>query len=141
MWPKKFEDRLASWSQLRNRCAALELEQAMKEINAWWFQTAWIPYHLHWDERAVWPDPWQLLEDDLFCPLARGLGILYTIAIINHPDIESAVLTEVGGDNLVLINKKKYILNWDRDEIVNINLGLQNPRRSVDLEQIQQQIK
>ena len=141
MWPKKFEDRLASWSQLRNRCVILELDPALKEINAWWFQTSWIPYHLHWDERAVWPDPWQLLEDDLFCPLARGLGILYTIAIINHPEIESAVLTEVGGDNLVLINKSKYILNWDRDEIVNINLGLQNPRRSVDLEQIQQQIK
>ena len=141
MWPKKFEDRLAAWSQLRNRCAVMELDQALKEINAWWFQPAWIPYHLHWDERTVWPDPWQLLEDDLFCPLARGLGILYTVAIINHPDIESAVLTEVGGDNLVLINKKKYILNWDRDEIVNINLGLQNPRRSVDLEQIQQQIK
>ena len=141
MLPKKFEDRLAAWSQLRNRCADMELDQALKEINTWWFQPAWMPYHLHWDERAVWPDPWQLLEDDLFCPLARGLGILYTIAIINHPDIESAVLTEVGGDNLVLINKKKYILNWDRDEIVNINLGLQNPRRSVDLEQIQQQIK
>ena len=141
MWPKTFEDRLVQWSQLKKRASALPLELAMQEINHWWFQTAWVPYHLHWDDRANWPDPWQLLEDNLFCPLARGLGILYTIAIINHPDIESAVLTEVGGDNLVLINKSKYILNWDRAEIVNINLGLQNPRRSVDLKQIQQQIK
>ena len=141
MWPKQFGDRLAAWNQLRNQSLAQPMDQAVANINAWWFDTPWIPYHLHWDDRDNWPDPWQLLEDNIYCGLARGLGILYTIAIINHPDIESAVLTEVGGDNLVLINKSKYILNWDRAEIVNINLGLQNPRRSVDLTQIQQQIK
>jgi len=141
MWHKDFGDRLAAWNQLRNQSLAQPVDQTLAAINTWWFNTPWIPYHLHWDDRNNWPDPWQLLEDNIYCPLARGLGILYTIAIINHPDIESAVLTEVGGDNLVLINKSKYILNWDRDEIVNINLGLQNPRRSVDLEQVQQQIK
>ena len=141
MWPHTFADRLVAWNQLRNHVAELPLEQALVSINAWWFRTPWIPYHLHWDDQPVWPDPWQLLDDNLFCGLARGLGILYTIAIINHPDIESAVLTEVDSDNLVLINKSKYILNWDRDEIVNINLGRQNPRRSVSLQQIQQQIK
>ena len=141
MWPKQFGDRLAAWNQLRNQSLAQPMDQAVANINAWWFDTPWIPYHLHWDDRDNWPDPWQLLEDNIYCPLARGLGILYTIAIINHPDIESAVLTEVGGDNLVLINKKKYILNWDRDEIVNINLGHKNPRRCVSLDQVKQQIK
>lgn len=141
MWQKDFGDRLAAWNQLRTQSLSLPLESALMTINNWWFTTPWIPYHLHWDERQNWPDPWQLLEDNVYCGLARGLGMLYTIAIINRADIESAVLTEVGGDNLVLINKEKYILNWDRDEIVNINLGLQNPRRSVSLDQIQQQIK
>ena len=141
MWPKQFGDRLAAWNQLRNQSLAQPVDQALASINAWWFDAPWIPYHLHWDERDKWPDPWQLLEDNIYCPLARGLGILYTIAIINHPDIDSAELTEVDSDNLVLIDKKKYILNWDRHEIVNINLGLRNPRRSVSLEQIKQQIK
>ena len=141
MWHKNFGDRLAAWNQLRNESLLVPKEQALALVNSWWFETPWIPYHLHWDERDLWPDPWQLLEDNLFCSLARGLGILYTIAIINHPDIDSAVLTEVGGDNLVLINKSKYILNWDKEEIVNINLGRQNPRRSVSLELIKQQIK
>ena len=141
MWHKNFGDRLAAWNQLRNQSLNQPVETALANINAWWFDTPWIPYHLHWDERVNWPDPWQLLEDNLYCGLARGLGILYTIAIVNHPDIDSAELTEVGSDNLVLINKSKYILNWDRDEIVNINLGPQNPRRSISLEQIKQQVK
>ena len=141
MWHKNFGDRLAAWNQLRTQSLALPVDQALVTINSWWFQTPWMPYHLHWDDRANWPDPWQLLEDNLFCSLARGLGILYTIAIINHADIDLAELVEVDGDNLVLINNSKYILNWDRDEIVNINLGMKNLRRSVSLEQIQQQIK
>ena len=141
MWHANFGDRLAAWNQLRTQSLSQSGPQALATINAWWFQTTWIPYHLHWDDRDNWPDPWQLLEDNIYCGLARGLGILYTIAIINHPDINDAVLIEVGSDNLVLINKKKYILNWDRDEIVNINLGQQNPRHSISLEQIKQQIK
>ena len=141
MWPHTFADRLVSWNHLREQSKNIPLDQSLAMINAWWFRPAWIPYHLHWDEQDNWPDPWQLLDDNLFCPLARGLGILYTIAIINRPDVDDAVLTEVDCDNLVLINKKKYILNWDRDEIVNINLGRQNPKRSVSLKQIQQQIK
>lgn len=141
MWHKDFSNRLSHWNRLRSQAIVQPLEQSLVTINSWWFQTSWVPYHLHWDDRTNWPDPWQLLEDNIFCPLARGLGILYTIAIINRPDIESAVLTEVGGDNLVLINNSKYILNWDKEEIVNINLGYQNPRRSVSLEQIQKQIK
>mgnify|MGYP003334949540 CR=1 FL=1 len=141
MWPKTFEERLTAWNQLRQSAKILPVESALLEINTWWFRTPWIPYHLHWDDRPTWPDPWQLLSDNIFCSLARGLGILYTIAIINHPDIDDAVLTEVGSDNLVLINKKKYILNWDADQIVNINIGNQTPKHSVSLEQIKQQIK
>lgn len=141
MWHRNFSERLSSWNELRSQVQHQPLEQALWSINSWWFSAPWVPYHLHWDDRNSWPDPWQLLDDNIYCGLARGLGILYTIAIINRADIGSAVLAEVDSDNLVLIDKSKYILNWDKEEIVNINLGPQNPRRSVSLDQIQQQIK
>ena len=141
MWPKDFGNRLEAWNQLRNQSLEQPLDTVLSSINTWWFHTPWVPYHLHWDERTNWPDPWQLLEDNVYCELARGLGMLYTIAIINRADIDTVVLTEVDSDNLVLIDKSKYILNWDKEEIVNINLGPQNPRRSVSLDQVKQQIK
>jgi len=141
MWHRSFSERLESWSVLRQQAQTQPLESALKTINTWWFSAPWVPYHLHWDDQNTWPDPWQLLDDNIYCGLARGLGILYTITIIDHPDIESAVLTEVDGDNLVLINKSKYILNWDQEEIVNIRLGIQNPRRIIGLDQIKQHIK
>ncbi len=141
MWPRTFDERLASWTQLRQQAALADPESALTAINSWWFQTPWRAYHLHWDDQADWPDPWQLLSDNLYCPLARGLGILYTIALLDRPDLQDSVLAEVGSDNLVLINREKYILNWDLDTIVNTSPRVLNSRHSVTQEQIKQQIK
>ena len=141
MWQQPFAERLESWHQLRTQAQIVPLEEALRSINTWWFQTPWCPYHLHWDERKDWPDPWQLLDDNIYCPLARGLGIMYTLTIIDRVDLQDAVLSEYGSDNLVLVNKKKYILNWDADEIVNINPGKANSRRSITQAQIKQQLR
>ena len=140
MWPKTFAERLESWSQLRIQASTADVETALRAINSWWFQTPWRAYHLHWDDHAVWPDPWQLLSDDLYCPLARGLGILYTITMLDRPDLQDAVLAEFDSDNLVLVAKKKYILNWDSDTVVNINPTVSRTRHSITQEQIKQQI-
>jgi hypothetical protein len=141
MWPKTFAERLESWTQLRKHTSTADVETALHAINSWWFQTPWRAYHLHWDDRAVWPDPWQLLSDDLYCPLARGLGILYTITILDRPDLQDAVLAEFDSDNLVLVAKKKYILNWDSTTVVNINPTGSQTRQSITQEQIKQQIR
>ena len=120
IWPKTFADRLEAWSALRAEAHALNCQEALEKINAWWFQIPWKPYYLHWDDQPVWPDPWQLLSDNIYCDLARGLGILYTISLLDRADLTPAtlVLTEQG-DNLVLVAKEKYILNWSPDSVVN----------------------
>jgi hypothetical protein len=120
MWPQTFDARLASWIQLRDRTQTLPLETALLEINRWWFGTPWRPYYLHWDDQTTWPDPWQLLSDDVYCDLARALGILYTISMLDRADMVDAelVLTEAGS-NLVQVAKEKYILNWSPDTVVN----------------------
>jgi hypothetical protein len=142
MWPKTFPERLQAWAALREQCASMDLESAVEKIDAWWQQTPWCPYHLHWDDRANWPDPWQLLDDNLYCSVARGLGIMYTIAMLDREDLQDAVLVEVGGDNLVLVSQGKYILNWDCDAVVNISPSYKNnTRRSIAQSDIKLQIK
>lgn len=120
IWPVNFDDRLQSWAQLRDQCQTLSLADALLAVNQWWFRSPWRPYYLHWDDWAMWPDPWQLLSDNTFCDLARALGILYTISLLDRADMADAelVLTEEG-DNLVLVAKEKYILNWSVDSVVN----------------------
>ena len=120
MWPVNFADRLTAWADLRSRCQSLDLESALTTVNQWWFDSPWQPYYLHWDDQPKWPDPWQLLSDNVYCDLAKALGILYTISLLDRADMADAelVLAE-DGSNLVLVAKEKYILNWNKDLIVN----------------------
>jgi hypothetical protein len=89
-------------------------------VNAWWFDAPWRPYYLHWDDQPAWPDPWQLLSDDVYCDLARGLGIVYTISMLDRADMAptTLILTD-DGSNLVQVAKEKYILNWQAEQVVN----------------------
>jgi hypothetical protein len=120
MWPTTFEARLQSWADLRVQVQAIECRQALEKINIWWHQTPWKPYYLHWDDQATWPNPWQLLSDDVYCPVARALGILYTISMLDRADMVDAkmILTD-SGDNLVQVAQGKYILNWSPNSVVN----------------------
>jgi hypothetical protein len=141
MWPINFSQRLAAWNQMRNQVADLPVEAALFQINEWWFRAPWTPYHLHWDDRVNWPDPWQLLDDNVYCSLARALGIVYTIALIDRSDIQDAVLMEFDSDNLVLVHNRKYILNWDSTEIVNISPNPSKTSKFVTQKQIKQQLR
>lgn len=130
MWPTTFSSRLENWNLLRDRCQQLPIDRALIDINQWWFNAPWKPYYLHWDDSATWPDPWQLLSDNIYCDVARGLGILYTISLLNRVDLNSTslVLTQ-DGYNLVLVEKEKYILNWEPNTIVNTSLEIKIHRQ------------
>lgn len=141
MWPKTFPERLQSWNDLREQCESAELETCVKKLDTWWHHAPWCPYHLHWDDRETWPDPWQLLDDNIYCGLAKGLGILYTITLIDRPDLQDAVLIEVDGDNLVLVNRGKYILNWSGLSPLNINPNSKNLQRRISQQELKQKIR
>ena len=136
MWPVNFADRLAAWADLRSQAQSLDLESALTAVNTWWFNSPWQPYYLHWDDQLKWPDPWQLLSDNVYCDLAKALGILYTISLLDRADMADAelVLTD-DGSNLVLVAKRKYILNWNKDSIVN-NKQKVKPVRQLQQHQI-----
>ncbi len=140
-WPATFEARLDSWNQLRTQVADQPVESVLEIINSWWFQSPWTAYHLHWDDQITWPDPWQLLSDNMYCEVARGLGILYTITCLNRGDMDSAELVLTNDDrNLVLVDKSKYILNWDRTVVLNTSSEIE-VKKSLHQSQITQQYK
>ena len=77
-------------------------------------------HYLHWDDTRNWPDPWDLLADGIFCNLAKSLGIVYTLQLIDRPDINDIKIVQTNeGDNLVVVNRGLYILNWSPTEILN----------------------
>lgn len=132
MWPTRFEDRLQKWYDLRQQSSTDALETCLKNINQWWMASPWVAYHLHWDDRDRWPDPWQLLSDNIYCDLARSLGIVYTILMIERTDISKVELVETDRGNLVLIDHGKYILNWSQEDVLNIPSTEFQAKKSLD---------
>jgi hypothetical protein len=138
MWSKTFDHRLKEWYTLRQDVLDSDVETTLTTINSWWHRTPWTPYYLHWDEVEKWPDPWQLLDDNVFCTISRGYGSLCTIALLNRWEIYRADLIQTtDGNNLVVINDGDYILNWDKDSVLNTNISL-NVERCLTQEQIKQ---
>jgi hypothetical protein len=120
IWPAKFEARLLAWNQLRDTCQGMPVDRALAEVNHWWFGCPWRPYYLHWDDLPTWPDPWDLLSDNTYCDLARALGITYTLMLLDHDREMTVEIADTDRGNLVLVDGGKYILNWSRDEVLNI---------------------
>ena len=140
MWARDYHQRLRSWQQLRQSVAESPKSQCLDAVNRWWFDAPWSSYHLHWDDRDRWPDPWQLLQDNIFCSVARGLGILYTISLLERADIADVEMIDSDLDNLVLVDKGIYVLNWEADTIVNISLDSAKSRRRITLSEVNELI-
>jgi hypothetical protein len=136
MWYKTFEQRLTSWQALRASSETLALPEALTAINEWWQETPWSAFYLHWDDIDRWPNPWELLEDNVYCDLTRGLGILYTLSMMDRGDIADASLILTNDDyNVVTVSDSCYVLNYN-ESILNTK-QLQIHRR-LSSEQVKQ---
>jgi hypothetical protein len=140
MWPTQFERRLAAWNDLRHQSSSQDLPTLLQNINSWWHQTPWCPYHLHWDDRDTWPDPWQLLSDNIYCDLARALGIMYTIVLTERPDLTNSSIIQTESANLVQVDQGKYILNWGREVVLNNSLEQQKITNVINYNDIRSQL-
>lgn len=138
MWQKTFAERLTEWAELRSRCEALPPVEALHTIVEWWHHSPWQPYYLHWDDLSKWPDPWQLLADNVYCTVAKSLGIVYTITMMNHVDLTTAELVQTeDNDDLVLVNGGKYVINMIASPVVNTNSAVKI-KRKISQQQLQQ---
>lgn len=123
MWANSFSGRLSEWSRLRAECSTLDNLLALSKINQWWHTSPWCPYRLHWNDIESWPNPWEILDDNIYCPITRALGIIYTIGAIKSITLDVNMVEFDSGDTLVLVNNGDMILNWTSNTIINIDLS------------------
>ena len=119
MWPITYEDRLLDWQRLRQQSNDLILPQQLLMINDWWMKAPIVNRTILWNDPKKWPDPWQLLTNSGYCELARALGIVYTIMLLDKQLYSTLSIINNGQDNLVLVDDGKYILNWAPGEMLN----------------------
>lgn len=126
MFQLKTEDRLRSWREFRSSIDNLSLTDALRCTAELWANASYTPYYLDIDEPTTWPSPWQMIDENIYCDVAKSLGIIYTMLLTKHKkdlDIELRVYVDVttGAEyNLAWFNEGKYILNLVDREVVNI---------------------
>jgi hypothetical protein len=121
MWKTTYQERLADWVKLRQAASLLEQSEQLMLINDWWFKAPIVNHLINWEDTQDWPGPWDLLSNNGYCELARALGIVYTLMLLDKLQYTNLEIISTGQDNLVQIDSGKYILNWAPGQVLNTN--------------------
>lgn len=124
MWKLSPAQRLERWRALRSQMSQNDLETALDICSQFWVPAPTAPWYLETTDTDNWPDPWQLIQDNYYCPLAKALGMLYTIDLseLKPMSIELRVYRnqeDKSIHNLVWIDDGKYVLNSDDVGVLN----------------------
>lgn len=109
-----YDARLKSWYNLRHRIEEADTRTKCLEIDYWWQQAPLVNHYLHQSDTQNWPGPWDLLVDNTYCTLARGLGMYYTLALVGVQAIDFVLGKDDNDEDvsLVTVDNAKYILNY-----------------------------
>jgi hypothetical protein len=116
---------MKAWREFRIGIELLPLEQALLQTAEFWADAPFVPYNLDPAFPNSWPDPWTLIYENIYCDVAKCLGIVYTIALTSHKEnagIEFRLYQDSKNDyeyNLAWFAQGKYILNMVDGEILN----------------------
>ena len=126
MWfEQPLDDRIIAWREWRNGLENLSVEQALEEVASTWAKVPTVLHYLAPDQIDEWPNPWQLITDNVYCDLGICLGMYYTLALIEKPKIQDLQLKIYQGTegwiNLSSIDQGKYVLNYNHGTVVNMS--------------------
>ena len=133
-----FHTRVKTWSELRVKLADCSLRDQCVEVDKFWQQSPISNHYLHPADIKQWPDPWQLLNDNIYCNYARALGMIYTLVLLGITDIDLVDSIDYNSVSviLVLVDHAKYVLNYWPGTVVNNKLQNFTVVRSYDLSHI-----
>ena len=119
-----YEARLKSWYDLRKSLENSEIETVCLEIDKWWQYAPLLNHHLHPDDIDNWPGPWELLVENNYCQIARGLGMVYTLQLVGIKGVDFSMAIDDNSEEcaLVMVDNAKYILNYYPNTVISNSL-------------------
>jgi hypothetical protein len=137
-----YDTRLRAWYDLRHRVENADTQTKCVEVDTWWQQAPMVTHYLHPHDIQQWPDPWDLLVDNTYCPIARGLGMVYTLSLVGITAIDF-VLGKCDNDDvtLVMVDHAKYTLNHYPGSVISSTLSDLKITHHIELETLIKKIK
>ena len=120
-----YDARLKSWYELRKSIENADVATKCVEIDKWWQHAPLVSHYLHPQDKQAWPGPWDLLVDNQYCYIARGLGMIYTLLLSGIDDVDFCIAIDDNSEEvaIVTVDRAKYVLNYWPDHVLNTNLS------------------
>lgn len=138
-----YYSRLSSWRQLRMIAGDSTVEDALVMIDRWWQQTPLVNHHLHPQDQGNWPDPWTMLSENIYCPLTRALGIVYTMKMSIDRSSTILIASDAMAEEHYLVQPSgaNYLLNYYPDTVLSNTLSQFTVHRSIPVDLVLEKIK
>ena len=119
-----YEARLKGWYDLRKSLENNDIETICLAIDKWWQYAPLLNHHLHPDDIDNWPGPWELLVENNYCQIARGLGMVYTLQLVGIKGVDFSMAIDDNSEEcaLVMVDNAKYILNYYPNTVISNSL-------------------
>jgi hypothetical protein len=119
MFNKPYEERLSLWREFR---ASLEVSKTPIEDAIAFYNQA-QPSRLNVDpwEQSTWPDPWELLKENVYCEFNRVLGVCYSLQLCDcfkGSKFEIHICTDNNLGYVYLLQVDNKIIGWDDANVV-----------------------
>jgi hypothetical protein len=79
MYNKKYEERLATWSEFRSSLE--DSKTPFLDVVEFYASAPKTRYAVDPWGQSTWPDPWQLLEENLYCEFSVVLGMCFSLQL------------------------------------------------------------
>ena len=137
-----YEARLKSWYDLRKSLEDSDIKTSCLAIDNWWQKAPLVNHYLHQTDIDNWPGPWELLVENNYCQLARGLGMVYTLQLVGVKDIDFCIAIDDNSEEypLVLVDSAKYICNYYPNTVISNSLKDFKVVSHVDMTKINKKI-
>lgn len=137
-----YYQRLKSWFELRQQLSQSTIIQKSITVDQYWQQAPLVNHYLHCDFVGEWPDPWQLISDNNYCIIARGLGMVYTLMMLEVDNIDYKMATnDMGEEVFLVIVDNTHVLNYWPNTVETNKISDFTLKKSISIDLLKQKIK
>tara|TARA_B110000503_G_scaffold140098_1_gene230115 strand:+ start:2419 stop:2844 length:426 start_codon:yes stop_codon:yes gene_type:complete len=120
---KNFEEHLKIWHDFR---ISLELSKDPIQDTIDYYNQKKSVELLNADpySQETWPTPWELLQENIYCPFVKILAICYTLQLtdcLSHHDFEIHITLDENNDTLYLLFVGDRVIGFEENTYVHKN--------------------
>jgi hypothetical protein len=103
MFNKPFDERLQEWRQFRQHLN--QSKTPIKDTVDFYHTAPLVNFQADPYDQSTWPDPWQLLQENIYCPFVKILAICYTLQLTDS-------FSQTPAEIHIIHNKKSSSINY-----------------------------